>query len=259
MQAGFYIILAAQFFSALADNALLFAAIALLAEMHAPDWQTPVLHMYFVFSYIVLAPLVGPFADAVPKGRVMFVSNGVKLAGCLAMLAGLHPLYAYGLVGIGAAMYSPAKYGILTEYLPSNKLVWANGWMEGLTVAAIILGAITGGALLVPSVNETLDLSHHGLPFIDSPGKLAVAAIVLLYVIAAVFNLYIPRLAADRKPPPQDHPVHPARLLDLLLATLARPAGTGFPGRHHDLLGRGRYLAFDRSELVGNHARLHAQ
>jgi len=202
MQAGFYIILAAQFFSALADNALLFAAIALLAEMHAPDWQTPVLHMYFVFSYIVLAPLVGPFADAVPKGRVMFVSNGVKLAGCLAMLAGLHPLYAYGLVGIGAAMYSPAKYGILTEYLPSNKLVWANGWMEGLTVAAIILGAITGGALLVPSVNETLDLSHHGLPFIDSPGKLAVAAIVLLYVIAAVFNLYIPRLAADRKPPP---------------------------------------------------------
>ncbi|MGH8718505.1 MAG: lysophospholipid transporter LplT, partial [Burkholderiales bacterium] len=112
MNRGFYTILAAQFFSALADNALLFAAIALLAELYAPEWQTPVLQQFFVFSYIVLAPFVGPFADALPKGRVMFISNAIKLAGCLAMLLGLHPLYAYGIVGIGAAAYSPAKYGI---------------------------------------------------------------------------------------------------------------------------------------------------
>ena len=131
MTRGFYTILAAQFFSALADNALLFAAIALLAQIKAPDWQTPVLQQFFVFAYIVLAPFVGPFADSLPKGRVMFISNAVKFTGCLAMLLGLHPLYAYGIVGIGAAMYSPAKYGILTEYLPADQLVKANGWMEG--------------------------------------------------------------------------------------------------------------------------------
>ncbi|MGH8744497.1 MAG: MFS transporter, partial [Burkholderiales bacterium] len=148
MNRGFYIILAAQFFSALADNALLFAAIALLMGLQAPEWQTPVLQQFFVFSYIALAPFVGPFADAFPKGKVMFISNAVKFAGCLFMLIGTHPLYAYGIVGIGAAMYSPAKYGILTEYLPSHKLVLANGWMEGLTVAAIIFGAIFGGLLV---------------------------------------------------------------------------------------------------------------
>src|SRR5574341_677636 len=150
MTRGFYTILAAQFFSALADNALLFAAIALLAQISAPDWQTPVLQQFFVFSYIALAPFVGPFADSLPKGRVMFISNAVKFAGCLAMLLGLHPLYAYGIVGIGAAMYSPAKYGILTEYLPAHRLVLANGWMEGLTVGAIILGAILGGLMVGP-------------------------------------------------------------------------------------------------------------
>ena len=127
---------------------MLFAAIALLGTLDAPAWQTPVLQQFFVFSYIALAPFVGPFADALPKGKVMFVSNAVKIVGCSAMLLGLHPLLAYGLVGIGASMYSPAKYGILTEYLPHRKLVWANGWMEGLTVAAIILGAIIGGLLI---------------------------------------------------------------------------------------------------------------
>ena len=148
MSRGFYTILAAQFFSALADNALLFAAIALLSSLNAADWQTYVLQQFFVFAYIVLAPFVGAFADAIPKGRVMFISNTMKIAGCAAMLAGLHPLFAYGIVGIGAATYSPAKYGILTEILPPEKLVLANGWMEGLTVASIILGAILGGVMV---------------------------------------------------------------------------------------------------------------
>src|SRR5690349_20438670 len=130
MNRGFYTLLAAQFLSALADNALLFAAIALLQKMHAPDWHEPLLLQFFVISYIVLAPFVGSFADALPKGRVMFISNAIKFFGSLAMILGMPPLFAYGIVGIGAAAYSPAKYGILTELLPPNKLVSANGWME---------------------------------------------------------------------------------------------------------------------------------
>lgn len=186
MNRGFYTILSAQFLSALADNALLFAAIALLKEQAAPAWHTPLLQMFFIFAYIVLAPFVGSFADALPKGRVMFISNTIKLIGCVAMWLGMPPLYAYGLVGIGAAAYSPAKYGILTEYLPHDQLVKANGWMEGTTVAAIILGAIVGGKLAT--------LSPH----------LALIAIVLMYFSAAAFNLYIPRVAIDHRMPKRD-------------------------------------------------------
>ena len=204
MNRGFYIILAAQFFSALADNALLFAAIALLLGLKAPEWQTPVLQQFFVFSYIALAPFVGPFADALPKGRVMFISNAVKLVGCVAMLVGTHPLYAYGIVGIGAAMYSPAKYGILTEYLPHQKLVLANGWMEGLTVAAIILGAILGGIMVGPKFANHV-FAQGDIPgidlWIDTAPELAIVFILLFYLIAAIINLYIPRVAIDHKLP----------------------------------------------------------
>ena len=201
---GFYTILAAQFFSALADNALLFAAIALLKTFQAPDWQTPVLQQFFVFAYIVLAPFVGPFADALPKGQVMFISNAVKIVGCAAMLLGLHPLLAYGFVGIGAAMYSPAKYGILTEYLPPQKLVWANGWMEGLTVAAIILGAIVGGALIGSKVEAGIVEHLVGLEFnpgIDTAPEVAIVIILGIYVLAAIFNLFIPKVPIDHKLP----------------------------------------------------------
>ncbi|MEO8004062.1 MAG: lysophospholipid transporter LplT [Betaproteobacteria bacterium] len=202
MNRGFYTILAAQFFSALADNALLFAAIAMLASMHAQAWQTPVLQQFFVFAYIVLAPFVGPFADSLPKGRVMFISNAVKLVGCVAMLSGLHPLLAYGLVGVGAAMYSPAKYGILTEYLPHQKLVLANGWMEGLTVAAIIFGSIMGG-IMVSAKFANYVFARVDLPFIetgiDTPPELAIVVILGLYFIAAMINLRIPKVAIDHK------------------------------------------------------------
>jgi MFS transporter, LPLT family, lysophospholipid transporter len=204
MNRGFYTILAAQFFSALADNALLFAAVALLKDLHAPAWQTPVLQVFFVFSYIVLAPFVGPLADAIPKGRVMFIGNAVKIVGCLFMLFGLHPLLAYGVVGVGAAMYSPAKYGILTEYLPHHKLVWANGWMEGLTVAAIILGAILGGFLvggkfLDFAATHFAHLRHHS--WVTSAPAYALLAVLGLYVVASAANLYIPRVALDHKLP----------------------------------------------------------
>jgi len=200
MNRGFNTILAAQFFSSLADNALLFAAIALLKNLDAPSWQTPVLQQFFIFAFIVLAPFVGPFSDALPKGQVMFISNCIKIVGCAAMLLGLHPLLAYGFVGIGAAMYSPAKYGILTEYLPSHKLVWANGWMEGLTVAAIILGAIFGGLLIGHRVEDQVVQQLGVLKFnggIDTAPEFAIFVILGLYFVAAILNYYIPKLAIE--------------------------------------------------------------
>lgn len=203
MNLGFYIILAAQFLSALADNTLLFAAIALLKDLNAPAWHTPVLQEGFVVSYIVLAPFVGAFADSLPKGRVMFISNAIKLAGCFVMLAGIDPVLAYALVGFGAAAYSPAKYGILTEFLPPEKLVLANSWMEGLTVIAIILGAVVGGTLITPSIAEPM-LQWWNVPHIhtgiDTPAKFAIAVTAVIYMAAALFNLYIPRVPIDHKP-----------------------------------------------------------
>ena len=200
MNLGFYIILAAQFLSALADNALLFAAIALLKDLDAPSWHTPVLQQFFVVSYIVLAPFVGAFADAIPKGRVMFISNNIKLLGCFAMLGGLNPLFAYGIVGLGAAAYSPAKYGILTEYLPPAKLVAANAWIEGATVVAIVLGAIIGGLMLNPDLANSL-LVWLPLSADISVAKFAIILIIFLYIAAAIANLFIPRIAIDHRLP----------------------------------------------------------
>ena len=178
---GFVPLLIAQFLSALADNALLFAAIALLAQLNSPHWHQPLLLQFFVISYIILAPFVGGIADAYPKGRVMFYSNAIKFIGSLSMLLGMQPLYAYAIVGVGAAAYSPAKYGILTELLPPKELVMANGWMEGSTVFAIILGSIIGGALA------------------QFDPLVAIIIITGLYLLAAVFNRYIPLLPIDHK------------------------------------------------------------
>ena len=206
MGSGFYIIMAAQFFSSLADNALLVAAIALLAQADSPAWLTPYLKFSFVISYVVLAPYVGVFADRLPKGTVMFISNTIKIAGCALMLFEVNPLAAYALVGLGAAAYSPAKYGILTEYLPHSKLVLANGWIEGLTVASIILGVVLGGLLIRTGVSDVL--LGFDLPFIDTgidtPPDAAIAIIIAVYAIAALFNLYIPRTGVPMKPLPAD-------------------------------------------------------
>ncbi|MBI5331822.1 MAG: lysophospholipid transporter LplT [Betaproteobacteria bacterium] len=200
MNRGFYVILAAQFFSALADNALLFAAIALLKELSAPDWHIPLLQQFFIFSYIALAPFVGPFADSMPKGRVMLISNTIKIVGCLAMLAGMQPLYAYAIVGLGAAAYSPAKYGILTEYLPPAQLVKANSWMEGATVAAIVLGAVVGGLLISPTLIGSALKSWQLAGWVTVP-EFAIVIILALYLVAAWINLYIPRLNIDHRTP----------------------------------------------------------
>ncbi|RFU45515.1 lysophospholipid transporter LplT [Paraburkholderia sp. DHOC27] len=194
MKKGFYTIMAAQFFSSLADNALLIAAIALLKDLHAPNWMTPLLKLFFVLSYVVLAAFVGAFADSRPKGRVMFVTNTIKVLGCITMLVGAHPLIAYGIVGFGAAAYSPAKYGILTELLPPDRLVAANGWIEGTTVGSIILGTVLGGALISPHVASHI-LKHH-IPTVDTPAEAAMLVIMAIYVIAALFNLRIPDTGA---------------------------------------------------------------
>lgn len=194
MKRGFYTIMAAQFFSSLADNALLIAAIALLREVHAPEWMTPMLKLFFFVSYVVLAPFVGAFADSMPKGRVMFVTNLIKVGGCALMYVGVHPLLAYAVVGFGAAAYSPAKYGILTELLPPEKLVVANGWIEGLTVGSIILGFVVGGILVSPAVADRL--LAFDLPGVDfglhTPAEAAIAVITVLYLIAAAINTAIP-------------------------------------------------------------------
>lgn len=193
MKRGFYTIMAAQFFSSLADNALLIAAIALLIEMHAPEWMKPLLKLFFTVSYVMLAPFVGALADSMPKGRVMFVTNLVKIVGCALMFFTVHPLLAYAVVGFGAAAYSPAKYGILTELLPPEKLVAANGWIEGTTVTSIVLGTVLGGALISPTVAETLLAVD--LPVIDTgvdtPAEAAIVAIAVFYAIAAAINLGI--------------------------------------------------------------------
>lgn len=197
MPFGFYMIMAAQFFSALADNALLIASIYMLREMQAPQEYEPLLKLFFTVSYVALAAFVGAFADSMPKWRVMLISNTIKIGGCSLMLFGVHPLAAYAVVGLGAAAYSPAKYGILTEYLPSRLLVVANGWIEGLTVGAIILGTLVGGVLIKPAIADTL-LSLN-LPYIDTVPEIALCVIGTLYVIAALFNLKVPDTGVDHK------------------------------------------------------------
>ncbi|MFZ4744096.1 MAG: lysophospholipid transporter LplT [Betaproteobacteria bacterium] len=194
MKRGFYTIMAAQFFSSLADNALFVAAVELIRTGGGAEWQRAALVPIFALFYVVLAPFVGAYADSRPKGQVMFVSNAIKVVGCLMMLFGTHPLLSYAIVGLGAAAYSPAKYGILTELLPASQLVKANGWIEGLTIASIILGVLVGGQLVGVRVSEFL--LGFDFPFIDtgvdSPPEAAIAVLIFLYAIAAWFNTRIP-------------------------------------------------------------------
>jgi MFS transporter, LPLT family, lysophospholipid transporter len=205
MKRGFFTIMAAQFFSSLADNALFVCAVQLLRSAQAPEWQQAALVPMFALFYVVLAPFVGAYADAYPKGRVMLLSNGIKILGCLLMLFGSHPLMAYAVVGLGAAAYSPAKYGILTELLPASQLVKANGWIEGLTIASIILGVLLGGQLVGPQIAPFL-LSFD-VPFIDigidTPPEAAISALILLYLAAAWFNTRIPLTGVQMRPLPQ--------------------------------------------------------
>ncbi|KKW66874.1 major facilitator transporter [Lampropedia cohaerens] len=202
MKPGFSTIMSAQFFSSLADNALFVVAVEALRRSAAPQWESAALVPMFALFYVLLAPFVGAFADAQPKGRVMFFSNAIKAAGCVMMLAGCHPLLAYVVVGLGAAAYSPAKYGILTELLPPSLLVKANGWIEGLTIASIILGVVLGGVLVSDAVFDWVHalrlVGHTG--FFSTPIQAPLACIIAIYALAALINCFIPRTTATRQP-----------------------------------------------------------
>lgn len=177
---GMLSVIVAQFLSAFGDNALLFATLALLKAQFYPDWSQPVLQMVFVGAYILFAPFVGQIADSFAKGRVMMVANGLKLAGAAGICLGVNPFVGYTLVGIGAAAYSPAKYGILGELTTGDKLVKANGLMEASTIAAILLGSVAGGVLA------------------DWHVIAALVACALAYAGAVAANLFIPKLVAAR-------------------------------------------------------------
>ncbi|EOA3007346.1 lysophospholipid transporter LplT [Salmonella enterica subsp. enterica] len=177
---GMLSVIVAQFLSAFGDNALLFATLALLKAQFYPDWSQPVLQMVFVGAYILFAPFVGQIADSFAKGRVMMVANGLKLAGAAGICLGVNPFVGYTLVGIGAAAYSPAKYGILGELTTGDKLVKANGQMEASTIAAILLGSVAGGVLA------------------DWHVIAALVACALAYAGAVAANLFIPKLVAAR-------------------------------------------------------------
>ena len=181
-------VLLAQFFSAFGDNALLITAIALVKADGHPGW-IPLLQAFFVIPFILLAPFVGALADAFPKGRVMLFANGLKLIGASSMAAGLPPLLCYGMAGVGAAAYSPAKYGILSQLFGAEKLVKANGLLEGSTIVAILLGVVVGGWL----ADQSLTWAFTG--------------VISVYALAATINLLIPRLPPEHpfvfSPPPQ--------------------------------------------------------
>jgi MFS family permease len=200
---GFYMVMAAQALSSVADNALLIAAIGLIADLSGPDWMAPMMKWWFALAYVVLAAFVGAFADAFPKGRVMFATNALKTCGCLLMFSygafGVshgHQLMlifvAYTIVGIGAAAYSPAKYGIVTEMLPPDLLVKGNSWIEGLTVLSVIIGTVLGGVLISPSVSAWLMSFEWIDALADNTAQCAILMIGLVYVTAAVCNLLIP-------------------------------------------------------------------
>jgi MFS family permease len=198
--------MAAQFFSSLADNALFVVAVEMIRASGGAEWQRAALVPMFALFYVVLAPFVGAFADSRPKGDVMFVSNGIKVIGCGLMLFGSHPLLSYAIVGLGAAAYSPAKYGILTELLPASQLVKANGWIEGLTIASIILGVLLGGQLVAPWISSHLlaiDLPGLDTGIANAP-QAAIAALVLVYALAAWFNTRIPLTGVTPRPMPKN-------------------------------------------------------
>jgi MFS family permease len=204
---GFHVLIAAQFTSALADNALLIVAVAMLRERDFPGWWAPLLKFVFTLSYVLLAPWVGPIADAVPKARLMAWMNGVKWVGALAMLCLWNPIIGFAIVGIGAAAYAPAKYGLITELVPSDQLVRANGWIEVSVVSAALLGVATGGVLV--STALLAQTSAAAAVIGSGPYGPSVALILALYAIASLLNWRIPDSGAGYPPSPW----HPRQLL----------------------------------------------
>jgi len=214
MPPGFQRLIAAQFTSALADNALLIVTVALLQLRGEPGWWAPLLKFSFTLSYVLLAPVVGPLADAMPKARLMAWMNGVKVLGLLSLALGLHPVAGYALVGLGAAAYAPAKYGLVTELVPAQRLVAANGWIEVSVVGAALLGTVLGGGL-VSAVLLASPLAHAAQQtaaawLLPGAGRLSasLALLLLLYGAAAWLQWGVPDSGA-RYP---RHSIHPGAL-----------------------------------------------
>lgn len=198
LPAGLHRLIAAQFFSALADNALLIVTMALLQQRGAPAWWAPLLKFGFTLSYVLLAPVVGPLADAFPKARLMAWMNGVKVLGVLALLAGANPIAAFVVVGFGAAAYAPAKYGLVTELVTPQQLVAANGWLEVTVVCAVLLGTVAGGVLVSPA-----------LAGLEAFGVSALHLLLAVYALAAWLNVGIPDSGARYA----SRSIHPLALL----------------------------------------------
>ena len=224
----FYTVAFSQFLSSLADNALLIVSIALLVSMQEPDWVSPLLKIAFVVPYVLFAPFVGAFADSRPKGQVMLISNVLKAGGCGLMLVGMHPLLGYGIVGIGASLYAPAKYGISTELLPADKLVAANGWMEGLIIASIIFGTLLGGFLISDLLRHffqqyTQDFIGGAILPTIVP---SLSLILIIYMMAALLNIPLLKIGFHYQK------------LNLHCGNLVREFLTCFAGLWRDRLGK---------------------
>lgn len=228
MPPGFHRLIAAQFASALADNALLIVSIAVLQEQQLPGWWAPLLKFAFTIAYVVLAPFVGPVADAIPKARLMAWMNGVKVLGVIALLMGLHPALAFAIVGLGAAAYAPAKYGLITELVRPHQLVAANGWIEVSVVCAALFGTGLGG-LLVSAPVQALGQAVPVQAWLgDSASSLtpSLCCLLLVYAAAAWLNIGIPDSGA-RYPKSGRHPVLLSRDFGQANTTLWRDAEGG--------------------------------
>ncbi|QKQ25059.1 MFS transporter [Candidatus Reidiella endopervernicosa] len=184
MNRGIYTLMVAQFLTAFADNAILFAAFAMLSEMASVgEWYKPALQGAFLLAFVVLAPWVGRFADRHAKRSVLTIGNAIKALGALLLMLNLEPLLAYAVVGIGAAVYGPAKYGILPELTGHKKLVKANALIEGSTIIAIVLGAVIGANIADQSISYALLL------------------IVTAYLLSLVGSLLVPKTTSKTQPP----------------------------------------------------------
>lgn len=207
---AFFLVLGVQFLSTLADNAFLIVAIARVMELSGPAWLIPLLKISFTLFYVFLAPFVGPLSDAFPKGRVMLLANAFKVAAMVLLLSGLSPVVAIGLAGLGSAIYAPAKYGLITELLPAQHLVRANGYFESATVCAVIFGTVLGGVLVSPLM-PVIESPFAIMVTPGQPSALVAGMVVLLVMNAVAMVLSIAVVDSGARYDP--HSIHPMALI----------------------------------------------
>jgi MFS family permease len=196
-----------QFISTIADNAFLIVAIARVMELSAADWVIPLLKLGFTVFYVLLAPFVGPLADAIPKGRVMMLANSLKVGAVLLLLSGVDPVLSLMFGGLGAAIYAPAKYGLMTELLSAKDLVQANGFFESTTVCAVIFGTVLGGFLVSPFMQHIqIPLGYSPFTSVSTDLVGGMLCVVALNVLALCLNFGVSD-SGKRYPSHSIHPV----------------------------------------------------